>query len=582
MRQLMFLLLFLLFPFALLEAQNGNDHNITLPDTVSEARTFDYFYHQALLKREAECYDEAYDLFEHCLSLNPGSPVVLYELYSMYLYLGRTEEALSMIEQAVKGDSTNFWYRSVLASTYNNVGKRQEAKDVYRGITEDFSSHPEVYYQLAGMYIEDSEYDKAIEAFSNIERIEGKNEHISIEKYKLYLYMNDKEAAIQELQQLFEEYPEELRIKVYIGDTYLDFGDKQKAFDIYKSVLDADADNAEAQTAMAEYYRLQGNDSLYTACMEQLFMNSRFTGDNRLNLLGRYIGQKERTDSTGYNRHFLKRITELPYDQAENMEIYASYLLMKKESADSVAPILERLLQYAPDNRFAQLQLLKIAIDKEDYNDVIMRCDTAILYNPEMLELYYYSGIAHYNLKNLSEAVSTLKKGLNARMSSYANEFISDIYALIGDIYHEMKNNDACVVAYDSALIYNSENTSVLNNYAYYITIDGGNLDKAEEMSYRAVKADPENSTYIDTYMWVLFKMGRYDEAKAYAEKLLAIEGEEADKVLLHHCGDVYAKCGDMQRALQLWQQAYEKGDISKLLKKKIKRKKYYSDDKKR
>lgn len=582
MRLVMCLLMFLVLSFSDVIAGSVNDNRAVICDTVSCERTFDYFYHQALSKREAGLYDEAFDLFEHCLLLAPNSPIVQSELYSMYLYLGRKDEAINMIKNAAAGDSDNYWYRSMLASAYENIGNREEAKNTYLDMVKDFSSRSELYYVLAQMYIEDAEYNKAIEALNDIERIEGKNEDITLKKYELYIYLQERERAVNELQQLLDEYPEDLNVKVLIGDTFLEFGDTEKALNIYESVLEAEPDNAKAQIALAEYYNMQGNDSLYTASMERLFTNSNFIGDERSRALIKYVAMKERTDSTSYNMPFLERVANLPYEQAPNNEIYANYLMMKEVSNDTLVPVLETILRYEPENRFAQLQLLKIAIEQNDYDKVIQRCDTAILYNPEIMELYYYRGIACYNKDMYPEAIATLRKAIDVRSQDYNDEFVSDMYSIIGDVYHSMGNNRACVEAYDSALVYNSSNISVLNNYAYNITVDGGDLEKAEDMSYRTIKAEPENITYLDTYMWILFKQGRYSEAKAYAEKLLSIETDGLDKVLLHHCGDVFAKCGEMERALELWQLAVDAGDDSKILKKKIKRKKYYSDGKKR
>ena len=39
-------------------------------------------------------------------------------------------------------------------------------------------------------------------------------------------------------------------------------------------------------------------------------------------------------------------------------------------------------------------------------------------------------------------------------------------------------------------------------------------------MSQKTILAEPDNATYVDTYAWVLFRLGRYEEAKAYADKL--------------------------------------------------------------
>ena len=571
----------LLLPLQVFAAK-GDSAAVAGNDSVARARAFDYFYIQAVSMREAERYDEAFDLLEHCLALQPSSPIVQYELFSMYSFLGRNEEAIRMIENASAGEPDNYWYRSWLASAYSEAGQRGKALEVYEAMAQDFSSHSELFYILYQMYAEDKEYNYAIEALDEIERIEGKSEQITLQKCRIYALMNENALVISEMQSLIDEYPDEPRIRIYMGSAYEMLGENEKAFEIYNAVLADDPGNVAAQASLAEYYSNAGNDSLYTVMIEQMLMNDRFTGEERTELLVRHIAWKEATDTTGYNFRLLDKLIELPHDKVVTTEIYVDYLRAINASNDSVAPVLERLLQLEPENQKAQLGLLQIAIEREDYSQVIMRCDTAILYNPEILELYYYKGISCYHEERYQEAIDTYLKGLERRGEGYEGEFISDIYSVMGEIYHELGNLDACMQAYDSALVYNSANVSVLNNYAYYLTIEGGNLDKAEEMSLATIKAEPEDATYLDTYMWVLFCKERYHEAKAYAEKLLAIEGENADKVLLHHCGDVYAKCGEMERAVELWQRAQAAGDNTKLLDKKIKKRKYYADKKKK
>ena len=101
-------------------------------------------------------------------------------------------------------------------------------------------------------------------------------------------------------------------------------------------------------------------------------------------------------------------------------------------------------------------------------------------------------------------------------------------------------------------------------------------------MSQKTLAIEPENPTYIDTYAWVLFKQGRYEEAKAYADKLLAFMEEVSSSDLYHHCGDIYAKCGNIEQAVNFWIMAREAGDDSRILAKKIRKRKYYSDAKSR
>jgi tetratricopeptide (TPR) repeat protein len=135
--------------------------------------------------------------------------------------------------------------------------------------------------------------------------------------------------------------------------------------------------------------------------------------------------------------------------------------------------------------------------------------------------------------------------------------------------------------AYDSALVYDNANVGVLNNYAYFLALDNKDLNRALEMSQATISITPDDPTCIDTYAWVLFKLGRYEEAKAYAEKLLSIGGEQSS-VVYHHCGDIYAKCGNMEQAVNYWIMARDAGEKSKILDKKIKKRKYYAEAKRK
>jgi Tfp pilus assembly protein PilF len=70
-------------------------------------------------------------------------------------------------------------------------------------------------------------------------------------------------------------------------------------------------------------------------------------------------------------------------------------------------------------------------------------------------------------------------------------------------------------------LKYNPDNIPVLNNYAYYLSLEQTDLDKAEEMSYRTIKAEPNNATYLDTYAWILFQLGQYNDALFYIRQAI-------------------------------------------------------------
>ena len=140
-----------------------------------------------------------------------------------------------------------------------------------------------------------------------------------------------------------------------------------------------------------------------------------------------------------------------------------------------------------------------------------------------------------------------------------------------------MKQMAEAYAAYDSSLVYNPSNIGALNNYAYYLSVERRDLDKAEEMSYKTVKAEPNNSTYLDTYAWILFEKGNYAEARIYIDNAMKNDGEKSD-VIVEHCGDIYFMTGDVEGALKYWKKALEMGSESKTLKQKIEKKKYIAE----
>jgi len=138
--------------------------------------------------------------------------------------------------------------------------------------------------------------------------------------------------------------------------------------------------------------------------------------------------------------------------------------------------------------------------------------------------------------------------------------------------------------AYDSCLVWKDDNIGCLNNYAYYLSVKGERLNEAEQMSLRTIKAEPNNPTYLDTYAWILFRLGRYDEAKVYIDRTMAND-PDSSAVMLEHAGDIYYKAGEKEQAVKLWQQALDNYDEKsgseqekQVLIRKIKLKKYLTE----
>ena len=147
-----------------------------------------------------------------------------------------------------------------------------------------------------------------------------------------------------------------------------------------------------------------------------------------------------------------------------------------------------------------------------------------------------------------------------------------------GQEFGEKGMDKACYEAYDSCLHYAPDNVGALNNYAYYLSLDpAADLQKAEQMSLKAVQKEPDNATFLDTYAWILFKEKRYDDAKTIAERAIASDST-LSSVVVEHCGDIFYMAGDTDRAMEMWQKAAQEDEDNAILRRKIELKKYIEE----
>ena len=553
--------------------------------SLEERRKFDYFFLEAVRMKENGQYDAAYKLYKHCLDINPASGAALYEISQFYMYLGQEAKGEEALKQAIRSDKSNFWYKQTLASYYEQKRNMPKAISVYENMAEQFPSRLEPLMSLVDLYNRTKSYQNVITVLNRLEELDGKSEQISMEKFRMYLLMGKQDSAFIEIENLSKEYPYDLRYQNILGDVYLNNGKYPEALATYQHILKEEPHYAPAVLSMASYYQKTGQDSLYQLQLDTILMNDNVLSDTKMELMRQNILQSEQTtkDSTQIVALF-KRILARPQQNADLAMLCAQYMITKNMKEESV-PVLEQVLSLDPENKPAYLQLLSYAIQDNDLDKVIQIATSALEYHPDALEFYYYCGIAHYQKEETDKALEVFTRGVRQINEKSDKQIASDFYAILGDIYHQKGRPEESYAAYDSSLVYNPDNIGTLNNYAYFLSIDKKQLDKAEEMSYRTVKAEPENKTYLDTYAWILFEKGRYTEARIYIEQALRNGGDKS-RVIVEHCGDIYYMLGEKDKALAYWEKAdamkeTEEGETPpteeeiKRLKQKIKLKKY-------
>ena len=546
--------------------------------TPEQQRKYDYFFLEAMRLKEKKDYASAFGLLQHCLDIHPNAASALYEVSQYYMFLRQVPQGQEALEKAVANAPDNYWYSQGLASLYQQQNELDKAITLLEQMVVRFPAKQDPLFNLLDLYGRQEKYDEVISTLNRLEKRMGKNEQLSMEKFRIYLQMKDDKKAFQEIESLVQEYPMDMRYQVILGDVYLQNGKKQEAYDVYQKVLAAEPDNPMAIFSMASYYKQTGQEELYQQQLDTLLLNKKVTPDTKVGVMRQMIVENEQADKDSTQIIALfDRIMKQEQDDPQIPMLYAQYLLSKKMEAESV-PVLEQVVDLDPTNNAARMMLIGAAVKKEDYKQIIKVCEPGIEATPDALEFFYYLAIAYNQAEKPDSVISICKRALEHTTADSKKETVSEFYSILGDMYHTQKQMKEAYAAYDSALVYNPSNIGALNNYAYYLSVERRDLDKAEEMSYKTVKAEPNNATYLDTYAWILFEKGNYAEARIYIDNAMKSEGGDKSDVIVEHCGDIYYMTGDVDGALTYWKKALEMGSESKTLKQKIEKKKYIAE----
>lgn len=537
---------------------------------------YNNFFLEAMLQRQKGNIDASFDLLRHCISIDPSKPEAYYFLAQYYTILKDKEKSLQCFKKAAELNPDNETYMETLARAYINNNQFAESIEILEKVVEKDAVRIDILELLAQLYVQVDDKDNAIKTLSRIENIEGKNEQISHMKSEIYREMGNKEASINEMQSLSEQYPYDMSMKARYAQTLFFNEEFDMAMGVIGEIFKEDSTNVFAQQLARDYYFDKGLKEKADSMLYVILNNSKTTTADKVQMLRQEIifNEQNKRDSTEVIKLF-ELMMQQPQTDTELALLYVSYMDMKKMPREAMHNVVTKVLEIEPDNSSARMHLVGDAWLSEQFDEVIRLCKDARIYNPEEIKFYYYQGLAYFNKDDFDNALDAFKNGVGAITDESDVDMVSDLYMLMGDLLFKKEMKAEAYEAYDSCLQWNPDNIACLNNYAYFLSIDGKHLDKAEEMSRRTIKKEPENPTYLDTYAWVLFRQKRYAEAKIYIEQTLKFDTVDVSADVLEHAGDIYANNGEIEKAMEKWKEALKLAPKNKVLIRKIKLKKY-------
>lgn len=545
------------------------------------ARRYQFFFLEAVSMEEKGKYAEAYDLFRHCLALNPNSAATYFKLSPYETRLGADTTALRYLEKAAALSPSNNNYQESLAQMYLNNGLYKQSIAAYEKVMETNHNRIDILQMLLRLYANQEDYDNIINTLNRMELIEGSSEQLSISKMRIYETQGNKEGALAELSALAAKHPNDLNYRVMVGNWLMNNGKSDSALVVFTDVLRIEPDNSMAQISMHDYYRQTGQKEQADELLHSLLMNEKTDEDTKMTLLRQTIAKSTPADSAAVVSLFHEVLAQ-PQESSQIAQMYAAYTIKTGMPEDSIRAALNGVLALEPDNFTARAELIQRSWNNKEYNNVAAECEQAVMYHPDRLVFYYFMGLAYYQIEDYEVGVRSLRRGAEQLTDESDPDMASDLYAMMGDMLHIEGMDAQAYEAYDSCLQWKPNHIGCLNNYAYYLSENDADLEKAERMSYQTIIEEPENATFLDTYAWILFKRERYAEAKEYIDKALSHLESDQNATIVEHAGDIYALNGEMDKAVEYWKRAIKEGGDAKILRKKINLRNYFKDENKK
>ncbi len=552
---------------------NGATKNALSDLPEKEQIKFKFLFHNANKARMLGNYQEAVNLFSECTIVAPKESTSYYELAHLFENSKQTDKALEYAEKAVELDQNNYWYRIQYAHALQRSGKGEEAIKQYEKIIETNGGTIDLYFDLAGLQLYSGQYKESIATFNLIEEQAGITEEISVQKEKIYIKMGDVESAAKEIEKLIAEYPEELKYQVLLADLYLANDLTEEAMSVYKDILKQDPQNPYANLSLYDYYKMKGESEKASTALKTAFSSSKLDIDTKMKILLSYFSATDsevKKEALELNKILIKTH---PKD-AKPYTIYADFLYQDKKLEGAKENYL-KALEFDDSKLPIWNQLIFIESELQDLDGLLRDSKAAIELFPNQPLFYFFYGATNLQRKNYEEAVEYLTLGKDYVIGN--PPLLAQFYANLGDAHNSLKEYEESDKSYEAALKIDPKNIYVLNNYGYYLSLREENLDRAEELSALCNELEPEQSNYQDTYAWILYKQGKFVQAKEWLEKAVS-NGANPSATILEHLGDTHAKLNNLVKALDFWNQAkaLNDGQGSEFLDKKIADQKLY------
>jgi Tfp pilus assembly protein PilF len=515
-----------------------------------DAAAFNEVYVEAIKQKLLGNGGDALKYLEQCIKINPESDAAYFQMAQIVMANGDLRDGKRYLIKALSIDEENMWYLTLLAGLYYQEKNIDSSIIFYEKAVKYFPEKEDFQLNLGNLYSEDKKYDKANSIFESFDNKYGVNETSTLASIKNFIAENKFDDAMVKTQLLLKEYPDEIQYNGIMADIYRGKGENQKAFDVYNKLLERNPDDPYVQLALSEFLLSDKRYSELSMLLNTVVLNMKVEKESKISLMARIIEVPDLDKEFEDKLLISLMILEANYKEDNVIPLLRPELMMNEKKLVDASLRLEELIKINPDNYYAWEKLLVVYLQMKDFNKLVTKGEEcATRFNTSLpAKLLYANGALE--LGKYTVALEELKKA--EILAGDNKDLMVQVLTMKADVYYRMKEYIKAFETFRNAMKINSDDLTVINNYAYYLAEQNLNLKEAEEMAKRVIEKDKGNTTFLDTYGWVLYKRGKLKEAAKVMESIIS-KGDKTDAVWYEHYGYILKKQKKCEEAVTNW-----------------------------
>jgi len=543
----------------------------TKPMTVTDSNMVRQMFFSALCEKTSERYPEAAELFTHVLQVDPLNDASLYELGKIKRILKDETTARSLFEKATSLQPDNQYYWMALAESYEKINDIPKLENVFDELIRIDPDNPQYLFDKANTLYTEKKYDQALGIYKQLEQVIGLSDGIIINRQKIYLKQGKVNEAAAELEEMIKATPDQMKYYLLLAELYNSNNLNDKAQSVLLRAEKINPNNELVHLALADIYSDKKDYKTSYDQLKKAFALPDGDIDQKLHILSGYLPKFPDPNAKASALELSRMLTTTYPNDAR---AYAAYgdMLQQNELYKEAQPVYKKSIALNNQVYGVWEQLIRIELSNNQIDDAVKDGQEALSIFPNQAWMNYLVGVALAQKKEYNKALDYINNVPS--LETQDNGLLSQSYSVAGDCYHSMKDYKKSDEAYTKSIEYNPDNAYTLNNFAYYLSLRGEQLDKAAQMSKHSNDLQPSSASFEDTYAWILFKQKKYTEAKVWIEKALAND-KTKNATQVEHYGDILFFLNDADGALQNWKKAKQLGGQSPELDRKINEKKY-------